>query len=228
MKALDFFHRCNRSGGWMLKICLLCLICLGRGNISLYAQTDGNAATSELLLRGSVKDQDGLPLPGAVIQVRGTSQGTTTDADGEFYIIVKGKERPTLIFSFVGMETKSVELEEGMNRVDVTLKEALEKLEEVVVNGIYRRHSESFTGSSATYGKDKLKSVTNQNLLQALSVIDPAFTIVDNNLQGANPNAALDISINGKTSIRGLEDTYGSNRFLSWMVLRLHWHVSAI
>lgn len=211
MKSLDFFHRCGRTGGWILKICLLCLICLGRGTISLYAQTDGNAAVSELLLRGSVKDKDGLPLPGAVIQVGGTTQGTTTGADGEFYIIVKGQAKPILIFSFIGMETQSVEFEEGMSRMDVVLKEAQENLEEVVVNGIYRRHSESFTGSAATYSKDKLKSVTNQNLLQALSVIDPSFTILDNNLEGSNPNAVLDISINGKTSIRGLEDTYGSN-----------------
>lgn len=219
-KILDFPTRYDRAGGLMLKICLLCLICLGRGNISLQAQTVGNetakvsAAKSqqgELLLRGTVKDKDGFPLPGVVIQVKGTTQGATTDVDGEYYIIVKGVAKPILIYSFIGMETQSVEFEEGMSRMDVTLKEAQQKLEEVVVNGIYRRNSESFTGSAATYTKETLKAVSNQNILQALSAIDPAFTIMDNISQGSNPNAALDISINGKTSIRGLEDTYGSN-----------------
>lgn len=219
-KIFDFPTRHDRLGGWMLKICLLCLICLGRGNISLLAQTVGNEAAKvaakdskqdELLLRGSVKDKDGLALPGAVVQVKGTAQGVTTDADGEFYIMVKGVEKPVLVFSFIGMETQEVALQKGKSHLDVTLSESQQKLEEVVVNGIYRRHAESFTGSAETYSREKLKAVSNQNVLQALSLIDPAFVIMDNNLEGSNPNATLDISINGKTSIRGLEDTYSSN-----------------
>ena len=219
-KIFDFPTRHDRSGGWMLKICLLCLICLGRGNISLQAQTVGNEAANvaakdskqdELLLRGTVKDKDGLALPGAVVQVKGTAQGVTTDADGEYYIMVKGVEKPVLVFSFIGMETQEVALQKGKSRLDITLVESQQKLEEVVVNGIYRRHAESFTGSAETYSREKLKAVSNQNVLQALSLIDPAFVIMDNNLEGSNPNATLDISINGKTSIRGLEDTYGSN-----------------
>ena len=219
-KIFDFPTRHDRLGGWMLKICLLCLICLGRGNISLLAQTVGNEAAKvaakdskqdELLLRGTVKDKDGLALPGAVVQVKGTAQGVTTDADGEFYIMVKGVEKPVLVFSFIGMETQEVALQKGKSHLDVTLSESQQKLEEVVVNGIYRRHAESFTGSAETYSREKLKAVSNQNVLQALSLIDPAFVIMDNNLEGSNPNATLDISINGKTSIRGLEDTYSSN-----------------
>ena len=219
-KIFDFPTRHDRLGGWMLKICLLCLICLGRGNISLLAQTVGNEAAKvaakdskqdELLLRGTVKDKDGLALPGAVVQVKGTAQGVTTDADGEYYIMVKGVEKPVLVFSFIGMETQEVALQKGKSHLDITLVESQQKLEEVVVNGIYRRHAESFTGSAETYSREKLKAVSNQNVLQALSLIDPAFVIMDNNLEGSNPNATLDISINGKTSIRGLEDTYGSN-----------------
>ena len=165
----------------------------------------------ELLIRGSVKDAAGFPLPGVTVQIKGTSQGTTTDEDGEYYIMVKGVENPVLVFSFIGMETQEVKFQKGKHRINVVLEESKQQLEEVVVNGIYRRNSESFTGSAATYTKDKLKAVGNQNLLQSLSLIDPSFTIMDNNLTGSNPNAMLDISINGKTSIRGLEDTYASN-----------------
>jgi len=165
----------------------------------------------EVLLRGSVKDKDGLPLPGVAVQVKGTTQGTTTDADGEYYIMAKGVEKPVLVFSFVGMKTQEVAFQKGKHRIDVTLEEDSEVMEEVVVNGIFRRKSESFTGSAATYSQEKLKEVGNQNLLQSLSMIDPSFVIMDNNLSGSNPNTMLDISINGKTSIRGLEDTYGSN-----------------
>ena len=165
----------------------------------------------EILLRGSVKDQDGLPLPGVAVQVKGTTQGTTTDEDGEYYIMVKGVEKPVLVFSFIGMKTQEVAFQKGKHRIDVVLEEDSEVMEEVVVNGIFRRKSESFTGSAATYTSEKLKEVGNQNLLQSLSMIDPSFVIMDNNLSGSNPNAMLDISINGKISITGLEDTYGSN-----------------
>ena len=220
-KSLDFSIRYDKSGGWMFKICLLLFICLGGGNLSLQAKTKGNETVKmlegnaqqqkELLLRGSVKDADGFPLPGVTVQIKGTNQGTTTDEDGEYYIMVKGVENPVLVFSFIGMETQEVKFQKGKHRINVVLEESRQQLEEVVVNGIYRRNSESFTGSAATYSKDKLKAVGNQNLLQSLSMIDPSFTIMDNNLTGSNPNAMLDISINGKTSIRGLEDTYGSN-----------------
>ena len=220
-KSLDFSIRYGKADGWMLKLCLLCLICLGGSNISLEAKTEGNEAVKvleetsqqqkELLIRGSVKDADGFPLPGVTVQIKGTSQGTTTDEDGEYYIMVKGVENPVLVFSFIGMETQEVKFQKGKHRINVVLEESKQQLEEVVVNGIYRRNSESFTGSAATYTKDKLKAVGNQNLLQSLSLIDPSFTIMDNNLTGSNPNAMLDISINGKTSIRGLEDTYASN-----------------
>jgi len=165
----------------------------------------------EVLLRGSVKDQDGLPLPGVAVQVKGTTQGTTTDEDGEYYIMVKGVEKPVLVFSFIGMKTQEVAFQKGKHRIDVVLEEDSEVMEEVVVNGIFRRKSESFTGSAATYTAEKLKEVGNQNLLQSLSMIDPSFVITDNNLSGSNPNAMLDININGKISITGLEDTYGSN-----------------
>lgn len=216
-KILDFPTRYDRAGGLMLKICLLCLICLGRGNISLQAQTVGNetakvsaakAQQGELLLRGTVKDKDGFPLPGVVIQVKGTTQGATTDVDGEYYIIVKGVEKPILIYSFIGMETQSVEFEEGMSRMDVTLKEAQQKLEEVVVNGIYTRNIESFTGSVATFKGEDLKLVGPQNILRSLSALDPSVVITENISQGSNPNAKMDISINGKMNIVDLEQEY--------------------
>ena len=92
-KSLDFSIRYGKADGWMLKLCLLCLICLGGGNLSLQAKTDGNETVKmlegnaqqqkELLIRGSVKDKDGFPLPGVTVQIKGTSQGTTTDEDGE-------------------------------------------------------------------------------------------------------------------------------------------------
>ena len=122
----------------------------------------------ELLLRGSVKDKDGLPLPGVAVQVKGTTQGTTTDADGEYYIMVKGVEKPILVFSFIGMETQEIPFEKGKHRIHVVMQESQQVMEEVVVTGIFNRNKESFTGSATTFKAGELKLVGNQNLLQSL------------------------------------------------------------
>ena len=217
-KSLDFSIRYGKADGWMLKLCLLCLICLGGGNLSLQAKTDGNETVKmlegnaqqqkELLIRGSVKDKDGFPLPGVTVQIKGTSQGTTTDEDGEYYIMVKNVEKPILVFSFIGMETQEVKFQKGKHRINVVLEESQQEMQEVVVNGIYTRNIESFTGSVATFKGDDLKLIGPQNVLRSLSILDPSVVIAENISQGSNPNAKMDISINGKMSIVDLESEY--------------------
>ena len=216
MKNVFDFSTCyDRTGGLMLKLCLLCLICLGGGNLSLQAKTDGNESVKmlerndqqkELLLRGSVKDKEGFPLPGVAVQVKGTSQGTTTDADGEYYIMVKGVEKPVLVFSFIGMETQEVPFEKGKHRINVTLKESQQVMDEVVVTGIFNRNKESFTGSATTFKAGELKLVGNQNVLQSLKTLDPSFAIIENDTYGSDPNRLPDVEVRGKTSIVGLTE----------------------
>ena len=215
MKNVFDFSTCyDRTGGLMLKLCLLCLICFG-GNISLQAKTEGNESVKmlerndqqkELLLRGSVKDKEGFPLPGVAVQVKGTSQGTTTDADGEYYIMVKGVEKPVLVFSFIGMETQEVPFEKGKHRINVTLKESQQVMDEVVVTGIFNRNKESFTGSATTFKAGELKLVGNQNVLQSLKTLDPSFAIIENDTYGSDPNRLPDVEVRGKTSIVGLTE----------------------
>ena len=216
MKNVFDFSTCyDRTGGLMLKLCLLCLICLGGGNLSLQAKTNGNESVKmlerndqqkELLLRGSVKDKEGFPLPGVAVQVKGTSQGTTTDADGEYYIMVKGVEKPILVFSFIGMETQEVPFEKGKHRINVTLKESQQVMDEVVVTGIFNRNKESFTGSATTFKAGELKLVGNQNVLQSLKTLDPSFAIIENDTYGSDPNRLPDVEVRGKTSIVGLTE----------------------
>ena len=217
-KSLDFSIRYGKADGWMLKLCLLCLICLGGSNISLQAKTEGNEAVKmleetsqqqkEILLRGSVKDKDGFPLPGATIQVKGTSQGTTTDADGEYYIMVKGVEKPVLVFTFIGMQTQEITFQKGKHRIEVVLEESTQTLQETVVTGIYTRNIESFTGAVKTFTGEELKLIGPQNVLKSLSALDPSVILTENNLQGSNPNAKMDIAINGKMTVTDLGQEY--------------------
>ena len=81
-------------------------------------------------------------------------------------------------------------------------------MEEVVVNGIFTRKKESFTGSTTTFTSKELKMVGNQSVLQSLKTLDPSFAIIENNEFGSDPNHLPNIEIRGKSSIVGLTDEY--------------------
>ncbi|WP_291856411.1 carboxypeptidase-like regulatory domain-containing protein, partial [Marinilabilia sp.] len=71
----------------------------------------------ELPVRGKVVDSDGNPVPGVTVQIKGTQTGTITDMDGNYSLQVPD-DAATLIFSFIGMQTRQVMLE-GQTEVDV-------------------------------------------------------------------------------------------------------------
>ena len=197
--------------GMMLKLCLICLLLAGGSNLSLQANNSGNAVENTMsqgsqqqkdrLLRGKVTDKAGDPLPGVAVQVKGTSQGVTTNADGEYYIMVKGVETPVLVFTFVGMETQEVSFSKGKHVIDVVMQESQQRLDEVVVTGIFKKAKESYTGAVTTVTKDEILAFRGQNLLQTLRSIDPSFNIVENNEFGSDPNRLPDITVRGSSSL---------------------------
>lgn len=207
----------NGLRGMMQKLCLLCLILIGGGNLSLQADTRGNAVENTMsqgsqqkdrLLRGTVTDKAGQPLPGVTVQVKGSDQGVITNENGEYYIMVKGVENPVLVFSFVGMQTREVAFEKGKHVINVEMQESQQVMDEVVVTGIYTRKTESFTGSATTFNDKELKRIGNNNVLQSLKTLDPSFNLMDNNTMGSNPNQTLQIEVRGKTNVAGLTDDY--------------------
>lgn len=132
-----------------------------------------------------------------------------TDANGEFRALVPAGQN-TLTFSYVGMRKQQVRMSHGKKNV-VRMQLDANSIGETVVTGIYTRKKESFTGSASSYRSEDLKAIGNQNVLQSLSALDPSFVIVENNLAGSDPNAAMNININGTTSINGLSDKYGTD-----------------
>ncbi|MEL7589310.1 MAG: TonB-dependent receptor [Prolixibacteraceae bacterium] len=103
---------------------------------------------------GKVADSSGIPLPGVTVHVKGTSQGTITDTDGE-YSLTGLRADATLVFSFVGM--KPQELLVAQNTViDVVMKEESIGLDEVVAVGYGVQRKATLTGSIATVNAEKL------------------------------------------------------------------------
>ncbi len=104
------------------------------------------AAAPSRVITGKVIDDSGYALIGASVLVKGTTQGTVTDVNGEYSISVDQKAK-TLIFSFIGMETKEMRIGSS-NILNAQLFPGKMELDEVVVTG-YGRVSmkESVTGS---------------------------------------------------------------------------------
>ena len=174
--------------------------CQVKAEVSKVAAEKSSQQQKERLLRGSVTDKEGYPLPGVAVQVKGTTQGTTTNEDGEYYIMVKGVENPVLVFSFIGMETQEIPFEKGKHRINVVLQESQQVMEEVVVNGIFTRKAESFTGSAKTFKKDELKRMGNGNVFQSLKNLDASLKILDNAIMGSDPNSLPDMRLRGTST----------------------------
>jgi hypothetical protein len=87
-----------------------------------------------LQVKGKVSSSDGTGIPGVSVTERGTSNGSVTSADGNYTIKVSSGANSVLVFSSVGMTSKS---ETVRNRaiIDVTLEDNLKELSEVVVVG---------------------------------------------------------------------------------------------
>jgi Ca-activated chloride channel homolog len=89
---------------------------------------------SERTISGTVSDNTGLPLSGVSVSLKGTTKGTTTDSKGKYSIVLPNQVKNTLIFSFIGMTNKEIEVNESQTQLDVVLESDGRVLSEVVVS----------------------------------------------------------------------------------------------
>ncbi|MEP5341031.1 MAG: SusC/RagA family TonB-linked outer membrane protein [Algibacter sp.] len=152
----------------------------------------------EKAISGTVFDKSGLSLPGTTVVIKGTSQGVSTDFDGNYTINANVGE--TLVFSFVGYQTKEVIIETS-NIIDVTLQEDMQALDEIVITALGLSKDERTLGYSAQSVKtDAINEGGQSNLVNALNGKVAGVNITSSN--GA-PGASANIVIRGSSSISG-------------------------
>lgn len=141
---------------------------------------------------------DGSPLPGVNIILKGTSNGTTSDADGKFSLMVPSSEG-TLIFSFIGLTTQEIALG---SQTDFTVKmtEDSKQLSEVVVTALGIEKSRQSLGYALQDVKgEQLAEVRSSNVMNALSGKLAGVRITAN----AGPGSGSTVQIRGQSSIGG-------------------------
>lgn len=119
----------------------------------LIAGTAGLSAQQSYTLKGTVEDQTGEFLIGASVVVKGTSEGVSTDIDGNFAIKVKTGD--VLTVSFIGYKTYEFTAD-GQNNVKVVLQDNIEVLEDVVVIGYGTARKKDLTGAVVQVNPDKI------------------------------------------------------------------------
>ncbi|MDR2129764.1 MAG: SusC/RagA family TonB-linked outer membrane protein [Odoribacteraceae bacterium] len=163
----------------------------------------------QVRIKGKVVDKKGEPLPGTTILIQETTVGTASDQEGRFSLTLPNDKNVIVEFRFVGMETKVIRLADlrdeevllGQRDLVVTLVESSQSLDDVVVTGFANVRKETYTGDAVRIKGEDIVKVANRNLISALEVFDPSFSIQVNNAMGSNPNYIPDFSIRGQSSI---------------------------
>ncbi|PQV45717.1 TonB-linked SusC/RagA family outer membrane protein [Jejuia pallidilutea] len=151
----------------------------------------------EKTVSGKVIDQNGLPLPGTTVLVKGSSNGTSTDFDGNYSI--KANTGATLVFSFLGYTSKEVKVGSS-NTVNVTLTEDASTLEEVLVVAYGSTTKESFTGSASVISSKELEI---RNVTSPIAAIEGRATGVQFTTGAGGPGASPNIIIRGVGTLQG-------------------------
>ncbi|WP_435138316.1 SusC/RagA family TonB-linked outer membrane protein [Formosa sp. A9] len=122
-------------------------------------------STDRKEITGSVLDNNGMPVLGVNIVEKGVSNGVVTDFDGNYSITVKSDA--ILVFSYVGLKTVEHSVE-GKSRIDVTLQEDTESLNEVVVVGYGSQKREAITGAVESIKGEEIEDLPVGDLSSAL------------------------------------------------------------
>ncbi|MFD0863527.1 SusC/RagA family TonB-linked outer membrane protein [Sungkyunkwania multivorans] len=145
---------------------------------------------------GTVSDATG-PLPGANVIVKGTSNGTQTDFDGNYTLDDIGADA-VLVFSYIGFETQEIAVN-GQSTVNVTLAESANELDEVVIIGYGQTTIKDATGAVASVSADEF----NQGIISSPEQLIQGKTAgVQVTQASGEPGAGITLRIRGTGSVR--------------------------
>src|SRR5690554_6643857 len=144
------------------------------------------AQERSLVISGTVVSaDDGKPLPGVSVTLKGTSTGAVTGAAGEFNLKLPSSEG-TLVFSFIGFQPKEVPVE-GRNEINVALDSDLSALDEVVVVGFGTQSRRTITSAITKIGGEEIQDIPISTIGEGLKgKVAGARVYQSNNSPGAD------------------------------------------
>jgi TonB-linked SusC/RagA family outer membrane protein len=157
-------------------------------------------AFGQATVRGTVKDESGVGLPGVNILVKGSTIGTTSDSDGNYSIQVNSDA--VLVFSFIGYESREIPVG-TQSVIDIALNPSVESLSEVVVVGYGVQKKSDVTGAMTNLTGDALREVPVATITQGLQGRVAGLEI---NSTSPRPGGGGQIRIRGSRSLTASND----------------------
>ncbi|WP_372641539.1 SusC/RagA family TonB-linked outer membrane protein [Ancylomarina sp.] len=198
----QFHYAQKRCVSWLMKLCIVAI--LFSPVLVKASQTSGfgNIEQNQNTVTGIVTSaEDGLSIPGVSVVVKGTSNGTSTDFDGNFSI--QAEEGQTLVFSFVGMTTQEVVV--ASSTLNIVLESTNLGLDEVVVVGYGTQKKSDITGAVSSVKGEDLKKTPSSNAVNALQGKVAGVTITK---FGGAPGSGSSITIRGIGTVGNNEPLY--------------------
>jgi TonB-linked SusC/RagA family outer membrane protein len=154
------------------------------------------ATAQTIQVKGVVRSMDdNTVMPGVNVVIKGSSNGTTTDASGGYSISAASSD--VLIFSFIGYVTQEIAIG-SRTEINITLEPSIEMLSDVIVVGYSEKKKQEITGAVVNVTSDKLRGVTGSNLEYMLQGKVAGVQVTT--ATGA-PGAAAEIRIRGNSSV---------------------------
>ncbi|MCX6219171.1 TonB-dependent receptor [Spirosoma sp.] len=165
--------------------------------LALLVLLPGYLFAQQLRITGRVtSQQDGLPIPGVNISVRGTTNGVSTDANGNYTITVPGSSA-VLLFTSIGLVQQEITVG-NRTVINVPMQEAVNELSQVVVTGYNTTQRKDITGSIASVSPDKFKDIPVASFDQALQGQAAGVQVTQSS---GTPGGGLTVRVRGNTSI---------------------------
>ena len=177
----------------LYRFLMLITLFISAGITSVYAQDDGKRR-----ITGTVTDENGQPLPGAYVYIKGTEVGTTTNLDGMYVIDINQTDE--LTFSFISYLEQTIKPRSSSNTLNVSLKPDTNALEEAVAVAYGAQKRQAIVSSLSTITTDDLK-VTSTNITSSIQGQLPGLIAVQRNAEPGRDDA--EFWIRGVSSFKG-------------------------
>ncbi len=190
-------HKTSYFNRLMVRFVMLLVLQLAFGHV-----TELMAQTSKSVTGTVVSAEDNLPLPGVNISIKGEARGTITNFDGKYSIDVS--EGETLVFSFIGYVSQEIPVS-ALTVVNVSLKEVVSSLDEVMVVGYGVQKKKLNTGATVQVKGDNIQRQNTTSPLQALQGQTSGVSITSTSGQ---PGSSMKVVIRGLGTVGNSSPLY--------------------
>ena len=171
--------------------------------VSISSTPDAKSLSFQASVSGRVADEAGVGMPGVNVLVQGTSNGTTTDADGRYRLSIPSDQSAgVLVFSFIGYANQEIPIN-NRTVIDVTMIADVQSLTEVVVVGYGTQEKRDVTAAISQISGEAITKIPTGNPMDAMKGQIAGVDILQT---GGRPGQAPSITIRGRRSLTASND----------------------